>query len=646
MSFAADPRAPQAGTQASSHGASKGAASLAPLALTALGVVYGDLGTSPLYTLKECFNPKHGVSLNPDNVLGILSLITWSLLIIVTLKYLRFILRADNHGEGGILSLVALLSHQDSAGASRTGERGVLLVLGLFGAALLYGDGVITPTISVYSAIEGIQEIAPKLERLVMPLTAGILVALFLIQHRGTARLGKIFGPIMLLWFVSIALCGLPTLFRTPEVLHALNPYYAVVYFLHNRFQGFIALGAVVLCVTGCEALYADMGHFGPRPIRAAWHAVVLPASLISYYAQGAWLLHAKELTGNPFYQIVPGVLLYPMLVIATLATIVASQSLISGAFSLTRQAVQLGYFPRVRIVHTSGETEGQIFVPTINKALLAGCLMLVVSFRVEKSSGLAAAFGLAVTATMVLTSVLFALVARRVWGWSRLRVGALVGLFLIVELTFLGANLAKLLEGGWIPLAIGSALFTIMITWRRGREELVRYMRQASLPLDLFLGDLESGRLHRVAGTAVFMSGTPGGAPIHLLHHIKHNKSLHEHVLLLSVATERVPEVPEAQRIEIRELGAGFHQVLARYGYMQSPDIPRLIARCEILPHEAGAPSYFLGRETLLPTGRADMARWRKDLFSFLSANSLPATAYFGLPPNRVVELGAQIEL
>jgi len=626
---------------------SRSVVALAPVALAALGVVYGDLGTSPLYTLKECFHPDHGVPLNPANVLGILSLIFWSLTIIVSAKYLVFILRADNHGEGGILSLVALLSQHDGPGASRTGERGGVLMLGLFGAALLYGDGVITPTISVYSAIEGIQELAPKIEHLVMPLTAGILITLFLIQHRGTTRIGRMFGPIMLLWFVGIAGCGLPFIVRTPEILRALNPVHAVAFFFHNRLQGFVALGAVVLCVTGCEALYADMGHFGIRAIRAAWYGLVLPASLISYFGQGAWLLHTKHLgANNPFFQTVPGSLRYPMIGVATLATIVASQSLISGAFSLTRQAVQLGYFPRVRVIHTSSETEGQIYVPAVNWALLFGCVALVVAFRQEKASGLAAAFGLAVTATMAITSILFGLVARRIWGWSRLRVCALVGLFLIGDLAFLSANLAKVVDGGWIPLSIGAVLLVMMTTWRRGREELFRYLCQAAVPIDMFLADLKAHALHRSTGAAVFLTGTPGVAPLHLLHHIKHNKSLQEQVFLLSVVTKRVPEVPDAERVELRELGDGFFQVTGRYGYMQDPNIPALMEHCGVLRPTAGPPSYFLGRETVLPTGRAGMSRWRKQVFAFLHVNANSVTAYFQLPPNRIVELGAQIEL
>jgi len=635
---------------ASSQGASqhddKPLSDLAPMAVAALGVVYGDLGTSPLYTLKECFKAEHGVPLNTGNVLGILSLIFWSLVLIVSVKYIRFILRADNQGEGGILSLVALLTQRDRGPSRHSTERGFILMMGLFGAALLYGDGVITPTISVYSAIEGLQEVAPQLERLVMPLTAGILIALFLIQHRGTARIGRVFGPIMLIWFACIALCGLPWIVRNPDVLRAVNPYYAVSYFQRNGLHGFLSLGAVVLCVTGCEALYADMGHFGPRAIRAAWYGVVLPASLISYFAQGALLLHTPTLSGNPFYQIVPGAFLYPMVVIATLATIVASQSLISGAFSLTRQAVQLGYFPRTHIIHTSSDTEGQIYVPTVNVALLVGCVWLVFAFRDQKSSGLAAAFGLAVTTTMVLTAILFALVARRQWAWPRWRVFALIGLFLAIDATYLSANLAKLVEGGWIPLSIGAVLFTIMMTWRQGREELHAYLSRVSLPLDLFLADLAGQPLYRHAGTAVFLTGTSGVAPLHLLHHIKHNKALPQRVLLLSVLTERVPVVSEEVRIQCQELSCGFFQVTAHYGYMESPHVPALLEQSGLLQPDAEPPSYFLGRETVLPAHGAGIARWHKRLFTFLHGNARPVTAYFGLPPNRVVELGAQIEL
>lgn len=617
----------------------------APIELVSLGVVYANLGTSPLYTLKECFNPHHGVPLNPANVLGILSLIFWSLTIVVSVKYLVFIARADNHGQGGILSLVALLVERDGTDSPRKGEQNVALILGLCAAALLYGDGVIMPTLSVYSAIEGMQHISSQTERLIMPITAAILMALFLIQQPGTTRIAKLFGPVMLLWFGCIALCGLPPIIHTPEVLRAFHPGYAVSFFLRNRLHGFIALGAVVLCVTGAEALYSHIGRFSPRAIRAGWYGVVLPTSLVSYFGQGAFLLHEHSLAFNPFYQMLSGTLLYPMVFVATLATVAASQSILSSTFSLTRQAVQLGYFPRTQVQVPPPGIDGQVYVPVVNLAWLVGCLALVVSFRYEKSSGLAAAFGLAVAATMAITSVLFGMVMRRIWGYGLFRVGLLVGLFLLVDFVFVAASLAKLHEGGFIPLLIGAVLLVIMTTWRRGRLELRRYLSQAALPLDV-LADLTGQAIYRPPGAAVFLSTTPDGVPLHLLHHIKHNKCLHEKVLLLSVMTERVPVVREALRIEVRVLESGFYQAVARYGYMQTPDVPSLITGCGIFPLAALPPSYYVGRETVLPTGRVEMARWRKQLFAFLNTNAHPFAAYCGLPPNRVVELGAQIEL
>lgn len=627
----------------SSHGTN---GPVAPLALGALGVVYGDLGTSPLYTLKECFNPAHGIRPTPENVLGILSLIFWSIVVVVALKYLRYILRADNRGEGGILSLVTLLSARERSGSAERRGSSVIIALGLFGAALLYGDGVITPTISVYSAIEGIQEIAPDLERFVTPITAAILCGLFLIQSRGSARIGRWFGPIMVVFFASIAICGIPAILRQPRVLAAMNPVFALSYFQRNGLHGFLSLGAVVLCVTGCEALYADMGHFGARAIRLAFYTIVMPASLISYFAQGALLLQTRTMSGNPFYQVVPGSLLYPMVGLATLATIVASQSLITGAFSLTRQAVQLGYFPRTLIVHTSSDTEGQIYAPAINAILMVGCLWLVFAFRAEKSSGLAAAFGLAVTATMVITTFLFALVARRLWGFSLLRLVMLVSVFLLVDVAFLCANLAKLTEGGWIPLSIAAVLFAIMLIWRRGQQRLGSALREIALPLPVFLADLEqSGMdLFRPRGTAVFMTGVPGVVPLHLLHHLKHNKMLHRRVLLLCVITERVPKVADAQRVHAQELSCGFCQVTVRYGYMESPKLHALLLQSGLLEPAQDAPSYYLGRETLLPKAKSGLARTWILFFAVLKNNARSATAYFDLPANRVVECGTQL--
>lgn len=623
---------------------------LLKVSLGALGVVYGDIGTSPLYALKECFTSEHGVTATPENIYGVLSLFFWALMLVVVFKYLSFILRADNNGEGGILSLLALIAPRGMVG-KRAGSRMVLVLLGLFGAALLYGDGVITPVISVFGAVEGLKVRFPALHYFIAPLTAGILVFLFLIQKRGTARVGALFGPMMLIWFVSIGLIGLRWIVVNPRILLAMNPYYAVQFFVYNKLHGFFLLSAVVLCVTGGEALYADMGHFGQQPIRLAWYALVFPALLLNYFGQGAYMLtlsHLDKSTFNPFFEVVPQLLQVPMIGVATLAAIIASQALISGSYSLTRQAVQLGYWPRVSIVHTSGEAEGQIYIPEINWLLLTGCLALVVAFRVEGSSGLAAAYGIAVTGTMAITSILFASVAKERWNWPTWKTTSLVGAFLLIDVSFLFANAAKIVEGGWIPLAIAGGLFTLMTTWKAGRAALERYVQSASLPLDLFLADLAGRKPPRVKGTAVFMTGNLEGAPVVLLHHFKHNKVLHEQVVLLSVVTDRVPEVLPSRRISVRDLGQGFFQVVAHYGFMQTPNVPEILRRGREagLYTAEGDTSYFLGRETLLTTGKSGLADWRKALFGFLSRNARSATAFFGIPPNRVVEMGAQIEL
>ena len=631
---------------------------LIKVSLAALGVVYGDIGTSPLYAFKECFSGEHGVPVDNANVFGILSLILWSLTLVVVFKYMTYIMRADNHGEGGILSLLAVLAPRGNVDKRAVGRLS-LVMLGLFGAALLYGDGIITPVISVYSAVEGVQVYAPTLGHgswavstasLVPPLTASILVVLFFMQKRGTAGVGALFGPVMLVWFISIALFGIIGIFKNPYILSAVNPVHAIRFFAHHKLHGFLALGAVVLCVTGGEALYADMGHFGQRSIRLAWYSLVFPALLLNYFGQGAYLLAHGKGSGmfNPFFQIVPSILRAPMVLVATMATIVASQALISGGFSLTRQAVQLGYWPRVAIVHTSGDAEGQIYVPEINWAMMVGCLALVLAFRKEGSGGLAAAYGIAVTGTMAITSILFGVVAHERWGRSWFKISGLVGLFLLIDLSFFGANVAKIADGGWIPLVVAVGIFIIMTTWKAGRAALEQFVQSASLPMDLFLGDLQERGMPRVKGTAVFMTGNPEGAPVVLLHHIKHNKALHEQVVLLSVLTDRVPEVPPSRRVSVKELGQGFFQVIAHYGFMQSPNVPDVIRRCKDagLKTAEGDISYFLGRETLLTTGKSGLARWRKTLFGYLSRNARTATSFFGIPPNRVVEMGAQIEL
>jgi KUP system potassium uptake protein len=623
------------------HSAQSGRQLLA-LSITALGVVYGDIGTSPLYALKECFSGEHGVARTEANIFGILSLVVWSLMLVIVVKYLSFIMRADNRGAGGILALLALIS-----GRTETPKRTLTLIfLGLFGAALLYGDGIITPAISVLSAVEGLSVATHALDRFVVPVTCGILILLFWVQKRGTARVGMVFGPITLVWFVAIAAIGVRWIAREPRILSALSPHYAVLFFLHNKWHGFLVLGAVVLCVTGGEALYADMGHFGKRPIRVAWYAVVMPALLLNYFGQGVLLLQRGDAVVHPFYELISGWMLYPLVIVATIAASVASQALISGAYSLTQQAVQLGYFPRVAIIHTSGEAEGQIYVPEINNMLMVACIALVLAF--PASTKLAAAYGIAVTGTMAITSVLFYAVAVTRWKWGRPKALALLALFLMVDLAFFGANVLKIAHGGWFPIAVAAIVFTVMTTWKRGRSSLGVYMRSVTLPLETFMEDVARSKPTRVEGTAVFMTSNSGGAPPVLLHHFKHNKTLHEQIVFLSVITRDEPHVDHEERVSIKELGDGFWQVSAFYGFMESPSVVDILAACREhgLETKVDDTSFFLGRETLLTTGKSGMARWRKALFSFLSRNARPATHFFAIPPNRVIELGIQVEL
>jgi KUP system potassium uptake protein len=617
---------------------------LALLTLTALGVVYGDIGTSPLYALRECFKAEYGIAPTHDNVVGVLSLILWSLILVVSVKYITFVLRADNRGEGGILSLLALLL-QHRRRADEQKRRFALVAMGLFGASLLCGEGIITPAISVLSAVEGLEVGSPALVHLVVPVTLVILFALFMVQRFGTARVGTAFGPIMLVWFVTIGVLGLRSIVETPSVLLAINPAYALRFFAVHGAAGFLTLGAVVLCITGCEALYADMGHFGKRPIRVAWFVAALPMLMLNYFGQGALLLRDNAAASNPFYLLAPAGFQWPLLIIATLAAIVASQALISGVYSLTHQSIQLGYSPRMQIVHTSEKQAGQIYIPEINKALMVGCLVLVIAFR--SSSALSAAYGIAVTGAMSITSVLFGVVARSRWGWSPVRTAMLVGAFLLIDLSFLSANAVKLQHGGWVPLALAIGIYLLMSTWKRGRTQLGAIQEAGALPLDLFLQGLDRNPPVRVKGTAVFMTSTAEGVPVVLLHHLKHNKVLHETVVILSVTTRGVPEVPPERGLVLERLGHGFVRVIATYGFMQSPNIPEVLARAasqgiKVPPMET---SYYLGRERLVLTGHAKMQRWRKKLFALMSRNARSATEFFQIPPNRVVELGAQIE-
>lgn len=625
---------------------------LFPIALGALGVVYGDIGTSPLYALSECFAMKptghdgaletaaHALEVTDANVLGILSLVFWSLTMVVTVKYIGFILKAHNRGEGGIFALLALVPARAS---SRV--RAVVVLSALFGAALLYGDGVITPAISVLSAVEGLGVATHALDKWVVPLTLFILLALFLVQKRGTERIGKAFGPVMIVWFIVISALGVRGIVSNPEVLKAVNPLWAVELFKTDPTRAFLSLGAVVLCITGGEALYADMGHFGARPIRVAWFGFVFPALLLNYFGQGAYLLDHGWVE-KPFWAIVPAPLVYPMVALATAATVIASQALISGAFSLTRQAVQLGYMPRVTIVHTSEKAEGQIYVPEVNNALMVACLALVLMFR--HSSGLAAAYGIAVTGTMGITSLVYFVVVTRNWGWSTAKALPLLVLFLAFDTPFFLANIVKFFEGGWFPIVVAFGLFALMTTWKRGRAELAERFNTSVMPLSALLEDIEGTKPHRVRGTAVFMSGNSDGTPPVLLHHLKHNQVLHRQVVLLSIVSENVPYVLKDEQLEVKDVGAGFFRVIWRTGFMETPNVPAILVRAreQGLVCEPSTTSYFLGRETLLTGGRSKMFRWRKLLFAFVSRNALPATSYFGLPPGRVVELGMQVDL
>jgi KUP system potassium uptake protein len=626
--------------------AKAGAGRVPRLALGALGVVYGDIGTSPLYAIRECFSGAHSTTVEPAHVLGVLSLVAWSLILVVVVKYLVFAMRADNRGEGGILALLALLV-PEGTGQKRTRARAALMLLGLFGAALLFADGMITPAISVISAVEGLELATPVLHRWIVPIAMAILVGLFMVQRHGTGKIARFFGPTMLVWFVAIALMGLPWVVRRPEVVLALNPLMAVRLAVEQPHQTFLLLGSVVLCITGAEALYADMGHFGPAPIRVAWFAVVFPALLVNYFGQGARLLADPGVAGgNLFYSLAPEWLLYPSITVATVATIIASQALISGAFSLAQQAVQLGYSPRLRVVHTSRMIEGQIYIPEVNFLVMLASLGLVVGFR--SSSNLAAAYGVAVMGTMVITSVLLFAVAWRQWGWSWWQAWGLLALFLAVEVPFLLSNLTKFYSGGWFPLFVAGAVFTGMTTWFRGRYLMAQPEISASLPLNLFVPDIQRTKPLRVEGTAVFMSSRPEVVPTVLMHHYKHNRMLHERVILLHVATLPVPTVPPEERVRVRDLDHGFYQVTAYYGFMEQPNVSEIFLRCrgKGLNVEPGQASYFLGRSSLLPTGRSRMMGWRKRLFAFLYKNERAATDFFDLPPNRVVEMGRQVEL
>jgi KUP system potassium uptake protein len=617
--------------------------SLAALALTALGVVFGDIGTSPLYALKECFHANHGLAPTPDNVLGILSLIFWALILVISVKYLSFILRADNQGEGGIMALTALILPRQ---ARIEGKRKLLVILGLFGAALLYGDGMITPAISVLSAIEGLEIATPAVSPFIIPLTVAVLVVLFLCQSRGTGKIGAIFGPLTLVWFIVLALLGLKQIVVQPAVLAAASPHHALRFLLENGWTAFLVLGSVFLAVTGGEALYADMGHFGIRPIRLVWFWLVLPALVLNYFGQGALLLTHPTAVENPFYLLAPHWALIPLVALATAATVIASQAVISGSFSITVQAVQLGFCPRLAVSHTSAMERGQIYVPTINWLLMFSCIGLVVGFG--SSSNLAAAYGFSVTTDMVITTLIFFFVVRERFSWPLWSALLLCGGFLVFDLAFFGANFAKILHGGWFPLLVATLVFTLMSTWKTGRRILYERMQEGSWAVDDFLATIRSSMPQRVAGTAVFMSGNLRIIPSALLHNLKHNRVLHQRIIILSVVTEDVPHVPETQRWTLDEAGEGIYQMVMRYGFMEEPDVPEVLSRLEVggRPFNMMETTFFLGRETIIPSAKPGMALWREHLFMLMSRNARTATSFFGLPPNRVVELGMQVEL
>ncbi len=616
---------------------------MAKLTLAALGVVFGDIGTSPLYTVQACFSDFIGLKPVPGDVLGILSLITWALIVIVTLKYVMVVMRADNRGEGGVLALMALVSRRTELSAR---GRNVFLMLGMAGAALFYGDCLLTPAISVLSAVEGLNVATPALEPLVIPLALGVLVALFAVQHFGTGGVGRLFGPVTLVWFVVILVLGVWQIVQAPQVLRALSPLEALHFAMRHGFVAFVALGAVTLAVTGAEALYADMGHFGPKPIRLAWLCVVLPSLLANYYGQGALLLVDPAALENPFFRLAPSWALYPLVALATAATVIASQATISGAFSMAQQAALLGLSPRVRIQHTSADEHGQIYVPAINWMQLAGVVVLVLAFK--SSTNLAAAYGIAVTGTMLVTTLLVFALALRAWKWGWPLSLLVLGSFMVVDATLMSANMVKFVQGGWVPLALAVLIFTAMWTWHKGRIAVAARENEGSLPMTALLGSINPGRVHRPQGTAVYLTAFSGNAPNCLLHNLKHNEVLHEQVVLLTVEVPDEPYVPPNARAQVAHLGKGVHHVLLRYGFMEQPDVPRDLAPLAErgVPFDPMRTSYFVGRNTFVAASRPLLPRWQEKLFLTLARVASNAGDFFGLPANRVVELGSRIEI
>ena len=615
------------------------------LALAALGIVYGDIGTSPLYALRECFSPAIGLTTTPPTIFGILSLLIWALLLVVTVKYLWVVMRADNQGEGGILALMAL-AHRDDGAPSFPQRLSPLIILGLLGAAFVYGDGIITPAISVLSAVEGLNVATPLFNPYVVVIAVSILFGLFAVQSKGTGHIGQVFGLIMLLWFVCLAVLGVRSVIQSPRILESFSPLYGIRLLVEHPGQGFVVLGSVFLALTGAEALYADMGHFGRGPIRLSWYTIVLPSLLLQYLGQGALLLREPDAVANPFYLLAPSWLIYPLVGLATIATVIASQALLSGAFSLTQQAIHLGYLPRMGIQHTSAVHIGQIYVPVVNWSLFIGTISLVLLFG--SSTNLAAAYGIAVSGTMVMTTLLLYVIARHAWHWPVLVAGTVTGTFLLIDLGFFSANVLKIWQGGWLPLVLGLALFTLMTTWSGGRALVTNYLHLTMPPLAQFLTDLLARHPVRVAGHAVFLTQSHEITPPAFLQNVRHNTVLHELVVFLTIVTARVPLVPRAQQLDIGQFAPGIYRVTVRHGFMEMPEIPVLLLQC----HEQGVPvnlqdaTFFLSRINSLATPKPGMALWREHLFVFLSRNSRRTSSFLGIPSEQAVEIGVVVDI
>ncbi len=646
---------------ATSHRTRGHKGSMPALMLTSLGVVFGDIGTSPLYALRECLNDEHGYPASPENVLGFLSMIFWSLNIVVSLKYILFIMHAHNRGEGGILALDALVRRQ----AARSGIVNLVpyvTLLGLFGSALLFGDGIITPAISVLSALEGLKVATPLFKPYVLPLTVAVLIALFSVQRFGTARIGAVFGPITLLWFLVLGVLGLVQIFENPSVLQAVSPHFAVKFFVTEGPTSLLILGTVFLCVTGGEAMYADMGHFGRKPIKWAWFLLVLPCLALNYFGQGALVLMQPEAVSNPFYRMAPEWALIPLVVLATCASVIASQALISGVFSLARQAVQIGYSPRMAIVHTNHKEIGQIYVPLVNWVLLIGTLWLVLTF--QSSSNIASAYGIAVSLTMLITTILAAFIARYVWRWGWLRTSLVISPLVVIDFGFFGANAVKVTSGGWIPLVLAVGIMVLATTWIRGRRLLAHELGQKAVALPTFLEEVRQNPPLVVPGTAVFMTGSRDGTPFPFVNNLRHNKVMHEHVLFLTFVTREVPHIPPSERLEIetilpertaalvegeftRGLG-GLHRVTIRMGFMDGADVQQVLGWCrhQGIDVQLNQTTFFLGRETVLATHKWGMALWRERLFAFMGKNAQSPALFFNIPPAQVIEVGMQVEI